>query len=230
MLPPPAAKVLIAQAAKPAAKSAPSSMPRIFGARRAPRLTPIKPAILRTQSNDGMRNPEIFIAYAPRGAGLRCALACLEDGHDVYGWYGGPRHDTSVASRYFLLENFHANARTSYEDVDESDLHSGWSLAEARRHELAAMQDAFAHEWLFYRNEPRATAELMAYCEAELAAGELNLRFDKLARLSKLQPNWTYYSPRFERRVLRALSRYWPLEYRPHIGDVVAERAAGPRP
>jgi len=177
-----------------------------------------------------MPDPQIFVAYAPRGAGLRCALAYLEHRRDVYGWFAGPRHDASLAARYFLLEAFHASVRTRYEEVDQSDLRSGWSLAEPRRHALAAMQEAFAREWLFYRNEPRATAELMAYGEAELAAGELNLRFEKLANLSKRQPNWTCYSPRFERRVLRALSRYWPLEYRPHIGEVVAQRAAGPRP
>lgn len=202
----------------------------MFAAHRACRLTPIKPACGRAQSNDGMRNPQIFIAYAPRGAGLRCALAYLEEGHDVYGWFGGPRHDASVASCYFVLQDFHANSPTRYEEVDQSALHAVWSLSESRRHELAAMQDAFAREWLFYRSESRATAELMAYGEAELAAGELNLRFDKLAKLSKLQPNWTYYSPRFERTVLRALSRYWPLEYRPHMDEVMPRRAAGPRP
>lgn len=177
-----------------------------------------------------MRDPQIFIAYAPRGAGLRCVLAYLEDASDVYGWFAGPRHDTSVAACYFVLENFHASVRARYEAVDQAELHGGWSLAEERRHELAAMQEAFARDWLFYRNEPRATPQLMAYCEAELAAGELNLRFERLAKLSKLQPNWTYYSPRFERLVLRALSRYWPLEYRPHIGDIAPRRAAGPRP
>lgn len=163
--------------------------------------------------------PQIFIAYAPRRAGLRCALAYLEDTHDVYGWYAGPGDEPSVASRYFVLENFHANVRTRYEDVEQSDLHSGWSLSGSRRRDLAEMRDAFAREWLFYRSEPRATEELLAYCAAELAAGELNLRFDKLAKLSKLQPTWTYYSPRFERRVVRTLSRYWPLAYRPHVGE-----------
>ena len=169
-----------------------------------------------------MRQPQIFIAYAPRGAGLRCALAYLEDSHDVYGWFGGPRDDASVAACYFVLQDFHANAPTRYEEVEQSALHSVWSLPEPRRRDLAAMQEAFAQEWLFYRNEPRATAELMAYCEAELATGELNVCFGKLAKLSKRQPNWTYSSPRFERAVLRALSRYWPLEYRPHEGERIS--------
>jgi hypothetical protein len=176
-----------------------------------------------------MRDPQVFFAYAPRRAGLRCALGYLEEGHDVYGWFAGPRHDKSLASRYFLLENFHANVRTRYEDVDQADLRH-WSLADSRRRDLAVMQEALVREWLFYRNEPRATAELLAYCEAELAAGDLNLRFEKLAQLFKRQPNWTYYSPRFERRVLRALSRCWPLDYRPHIGPTLLQSAVALRP
>ena len=79
-----------------------------------------------------MSAPKVFIAYAPRGAGLRSALAYVSAGRDVYGWFTGPRADAS-------------------------------------------------------------------YAKAELATGEVN---------------WTYYSPHFERGVLRHLARRWPLEYR----------------
>lgn len=177
-----------------------------------------------------MRTPEIFIAYAPRGAGLRCALAYLEDEADVYGWFTGPRHDASVAACYFVLEDFHANAPTRYDAVDQTALHSRWSLAEPRRHELASVQEAFAREWLFHRGDARAAAEFSAYAEAELATGHVNLRIGRLAKLSKLQPNWTYYSPRFQRSVLRHLSGRWPLEYHADVPERRRERAAGPRP
>jgi hypothetical protein len=161
-----------------------------------------------------MHTPNIFIAYAPRGAGLRCALAYLGAGRDVYGWFTGPRADASVAAEFFLIEDFYTNRPTRYASVEASALHSGWPLDEERRHELARMQEAFAHEWLFYRDDERAAAELARYAEAELASGALNLRFERLARLSTLQPNWTFYSPQFERSVLRHLAKRWPLEYR----------------
>ena len=161
-----------------------------------------------------METPRIFIAYAPRGAGLRCALAYLAAERDVYGWFTGPDDDGGVASVFFVSEDFYTNRPARYEAVDSAQLHSHWSLDEARRHELAQMQEAFAHEWLFYRDDPRAAAELEAYAEAELAAGEVNLRFERLGKLSTLQPNWTYYSPGFERAVLRHLAKRWPLEYR----------------
>jgi hypothetical protein len=173
-----------------------------------------------------MRTPNIFLAYAPRGSGLRCAVAYLAAGPDAYGWFTGPREDTSVASGFFLLQGLYTAGQASYEAVPQDALHSHWALDEARRHELAAMQEAFAREWLFYRDDARAAKELQAYAEAELAAGEVNLRFARLAKLSKLQPNWTYYSPGFERTVLRHLAKRWLLEYRPH-GDEVAAKQKG---
>jgi hypothetical protein len=163
-----------------------------------------------------MHTPEIFIAYAPRGAGLRCAVACLGAERDVYGWYTGPRPDAAIASRCFLLEDYYTSRETRYESVDLADLHSAWSLEEARRHELARMQEAFAREWLFYRDAARAVTEQRAYEDAELAAGgAVNVRFERLAKFSRLQPVWTYYTPHFEQSVLRHLAKRWPLEFRP---------------
>lgn len=168
-----------------------------------------------------MKATNIFIAYTPRGAGLRCALAYLASRRDVYGWYTGLRDDTSLAAQYFLVEDFYTTRPPRYAAVDHAELHSAWPLDEARRHELARMQEAFAREWLVYRDDPRAVAQLEAYAEAELAAGEVLLPFERLARLSTLQPNWTYYSPHFERSVLRYLAKRWPLEYRPDFAEAL---------
>jgi hypothetical protein len=164
-----------------------------------------------------MGNPRVFIAYAPRGIGLRCALAYLSSERDVYGWFTGPNGANSIASLYFVLEDFYSTAETRYVAAQALDLHTGWILDEARCHELAKLQEAFAAEWLLGRNDTRAAAELAAYARDELATGQLNLRHSRLAKLSKQQPNWTYYSPDFERPVLTFLSRRWPLEYRPEV-------------
>lgn len=165
-----------------------------------------------------MRTPNVFFAYAPRGIGLRCALAYLAAERDAYGWFLGPSADALTVSAFFFLEDFYSNRETRYEAVEEAQLHSPWSLAEDRRHELARMRETLAREWLFYRDDPHAVAELEAYAEAELAAGEVNLRFERLAKFSTLQPNWTFYSPGFERPVLHSLAKRWPLEYSPE-GD-----------
>src|SRR5574340_1742945 len=162
-----------------------------------------------------MRTPNVFLAYAPRGIGLRCALAYLAAGRDAYGWFLGPTAEALTVSRFFFLENFYSNRETRYEAVDEAQLHAPWSLAEDRRHELALMQETVSREWLFYRDDSRATPELQAYAEAEIAAGEVNIRVERLAKFSRLQPNWTFYSPGFERPVLHFLAKRWPLDYRP---------------
>jgi hypothetical protein len=158
--------------------------------------------------------PRIFVAYAPRGAGLRCALAYFPSGRDAWGWFAGSG-DAGVESAYFLLENFYTPQETRYVSVRDDDLHSQWTADETKCHQLAEMQEAFRREWLFSRTDPDAAAELAAYANAELAAGEVNLRFERLAKLSKLQPNWTYYSQDFERGVLKSLARHWPLDYAP---------------
>lgn len=144
-----------------------------------------------------MRTPEVFVAYEP-GGGLRCALVYLRAGDDAYGWFTGPRVDATVASCYFVLERFYANAPDCYAAVDHADLHSAWLLDEQRRHELASIQERFANEWLLNWQEPR----------------EVSVRAERLERLSRSHAVWTFYSPGFERPVLKHLARHWPLAYR----------------
>lgn len=171
-----------------------------------------------------MQTPNVFLAYAPAGPGLACALAYLASQRDACGWFLGPSPDGETVRRYFLLEDFYSARATRYEAVPEADLHANWSLDEDRRHELARMQEAFVREWLVFRDDPRAAAELQAYAEAGYAAGEVIPRFERLAKFYTAHPVWTYFSPHFEREVLRHLARHWPLEFRLH-----AELAAGPR-
>jgi hypothetical protein len=159
-----------------------------------------------------MQTARIFLCYAPR-AGLRCALAYLARGHDVCGWFIGPG-EGRWESAYFLLEDFHTPRETRYLAVAESELHSRWTRDEAMCHELARMQEMFAREWLFYRDDPEAARDRAAYEGGELALGEVNIRYERLNRLSKLQANWTFYSHDFEHAVLKFLSEHWPLDYR----------------
>ena len=158
--------------------------------------------------------PRVFLAYAPRGNGLRCALAYLSDRHDVFGWFTGPDSSGGLVALYFVLEGFYSDREPRYAAARGLDLHTGWLLDQKRCHELASLQDAFAAEWLFYRSDPTAQDELGAYSRAELAIGDANIRFERLNKLSKLQPTWTFYSAAFEHGVVRRLSKRWPLEYR----------------
>ncbi len=161
-----------------------------------------------------MHTPQIFLCYAPR-AGLRCALAYVSGERDVHGWFTGPgKGGGGLESRYFVLEDFHTPRETRYVAVPDSELHSKWSRDEAMCHELAQLQETFAREWLFYRADPQAADELERYARAELAVGDVGVRFERLNRLSKSQAEWTHYSRDFEHGVLKCLSGHWPLDYR----------------
>lgn len=159
-----------------------------------------------------MHNPRTFLCYAPR-AGLRCAVAYLGNERDAYGWFTG-LVDGCPENAYFVLEDFYTPREPRYVSVAAGDLHSKWTRDEAMCHELARLQDGFAGEWLFYSSDPRAAPEIERYAQAELAAGEVGVRFERLNHFSKDQPNWTCYSHDCERAVLKGLSRRWPLDYR----------------
>src|SRR3970282_2109713 len=47
------------------------------------------------------QTPNVFLADAPRGIGLRCALAYLASERDVYGWFLGARDDARTVSAFF---------------------------------------------------------------------------------------------------------------------------------
>lgn len=163
-----------------------------------------------------MQTPRIFLSYAPR-AGLRAAVAYLADDRNVYGWFIG-RSESGIRHAYFMLEDFYTPLPTRYVAVDDADLHSPWLDDDAKGHELARMQQIFEREWLVHRGDPDSAPQLRQYAEAELAAGELAVRFERLNRFSKAHANWTFYSPDFEHGVLKALGRHWPLDYR--VSDV----------
>ncbi len=158
-----------------------------------------------------MRTPEIFLAYAPR-AGLRCAIAYLGSHRDAYGWFAGPA-EGAPHNAYFVLEGYYSQQETRYLAVPHSEFHSTRMIEEDRWHELAQLQEAFSREWLFNRGDAGADVQLREYARAELATGDMNIRFERLNRFSKLQPNWTYYSPHFEHGVLECLASHWPLDY-----------------
>ncbi|MGZ5036431.1 MAG: hypothetical protein ACXWG1_17775 [Usitatibacter sp.] len=160
-----------------------------------------------------MRNPRIFLCYAPR-AGLRCAVAYLAGDRHVHGWFTGPGETGRLESAYFMLEDHYTPLETRYTAVADGELHGKWAADETMCHELAQLQEAFSREWLFYRADPRAAPQIAQYAKAELALGDVNVRFELLDRFSKDQAAWTYYSHDFEHGVLKVLGKHWPLDYR----------------
>ncbi|HET7597212.1 MAG TPA: hypothetical protein VFK15_09795 [Burkholderiales bacterium] len=172
-------------------------------------------------------DPQSFIAYAPRGFGLLCALVYAAHGNDVDGWWIGPV-DGAYRPSYFELADYFSPHETAFYTTRGGDLYGGWvcnydarypdleapiPVDEALVHALERMQFVFAQEWLTFSEDGDADAEAALYRNAELAHQEVNVKFRKLNRLAKDQPVWIYRSARLDGHLLRRLARNWPLQY-----------------
>ena len=174
----------------------------------------------RTQS-------EHYIAYAPRGCGLQYAVVYFVEGEDVYGWWVGFR-DYQYALAFFKLERFYALADTLFYATQASDVYEGWCynyasssprldepvrIEDARCHQLEALQDAFAAEWLWIRGDPLAEEEARQYASAELAVQDVNVRLRMLKRFTKDDPVWIHRSHSVDHLIIDYLRAHWPLNY-----------------
>ena len=88
---------------------------------------------------------EAFLAYAPRGAGLLCAVCYFKDenGVDLSGWWIGFK-DHGYVPAYFTLQNFYTLVDTAFLATEGSDLYGGWryNYSRSRRcwtHRCASM-------------------------------------------------------------------------------------------
>ena len=175
-----------------------------------------------------MIEPTVHLAYAPRGAGLLCALFWFTKDDHVYGWFTGAKaHEFPAA--FFMLEHYYSTRETVCYRSAQNDVYGNWLVATTARaspidrpvpvpeplcHQLERMQDAFVREWLFAadaEHEPEAAA-LRA---RELPLAALNIRPAKLNKLAAGAPTWTYSSSGADAHIVLYLSRRWPLDYTP---------------
>lgn len=174
-----------------------------------------------------MTNPQIYIAYTPRGAGLLCAVVYLVVGKDVYGWWTGFK-DAAFVSAFFKLEDFYSTEQTVFYATEGSDIYGGWrydyavselklgkgiAVEEEACHVLEQLQDQFFSEWLFTPIEPGVAEELAAYRQMELAAQDINIKHRMLNRLDQHDVIWTYLSKDLDMQVIDYMMERWPLEY-----------------
>jgi hypothetical protein len=175
-----------------------------------------------------MGTPQCYLAFAPFGVGVLCALTCFERRDDVYGWWLGAR-DSEYQSAYFKLEAYYTPRETRFYATEGSDLYGGWRYLYSARvpaldkrlevedevaHELDRLQDQFTGEWLFFEGDDREARERTEYDQANFPLRPVNLRPSRLRRFDHSQPVWIYHSPNFDQNVLRYLQRFWPLDYR----------------
>lgn len=176
-----------------------------------------------------MIEPKTYLAFAPHGPGLMCALLYFLDERSVYGWYIGSRAGEFPA-RFFMLEDYFSPQETRYYVSAADDVYSGWvhrakggetpldppaPVPESLLHELERLQDAFAREWLVYSGDTHADENARAYAEREVAFGAVALRADKLGKLRAGAAVWTYASPGCDLNIVEHLRRHWSLDYQP---------------
>lgn len=175
-----------------------------------------------------MTTPRTFIAYAPYGAGVMCALVYIERGEDVYGWWTGSR-DAEFLTAYFKLESYFTSQPTRFYATEGMDLYGGWKylysarepaldkpvpINDAIAHELDRLQGMFAAEWLVFEDDPHIESEREAYGRMGLILGHAAVRSKRVGKLDLSQAVWVYRSHDFDLHVLDTLQRYWPLDYR----------------
>ena len=174
-----------------------------------------------------MMQPECFLAFAPRGGGLLCAVTYVAEGDDVCGWFIGLR-DYAYPSAYFRIERFFSADEKRFYATAGADVYGGWRFDYAKSapvlapaipvddalcHRLDRLQDVFAAEWLRFGDDRRFEAEKAAYAADDLPAGEVLVQHDKLARFDRDKPVWTFYSHGFNDEVLNYMGPRWPLDY-----------------
>jgi hypothetical protein len=174
-----------------------------------------------------MIEPHVYLAFAPRGPGVMCALLYVEVKDSVYGWYVGA-HGAEIVSQFFILEDYYSRAKTRLYLSVEDDVYGPWiqreaaldipigrpaPLPEELTHELERAQDAFIHEWLFYAEEVAVAVHASAYAAHDLPVQAVNIRADRLNKLDAGDVVWTYASPGCNLNMVRALSKRWPLDY-----------------
>jgi hypothetical protein len=80
-------------------------------------------------------------------------------------------------------------------------------------HELDRVQGIFAAEWLFFEHSTDAASDRVGYDRVGFPVRYVNVRVDRLNRLEKHEPGWSYQSHDFDMAVLSYVARHWPLDY-----------------
>jgi hypothetical protein len=156
-----------------------------------------------------------------------CAMLYIEVGRSIYGWcVGASGYD--YPARFFVLEDYYVAKKTCLYLSVEDDVYGPWirrevaidvtidapvPMPERITHELERAQDAFMREWLFYADDPCSEEQARAYAARDLAVQPMNIRADRLNKLSADDVVWTYASPGCDRNVIRTLSQRWTLDY-----------------
>ena len=174
-------------------------------------------------------------------------LFYVDAGSDVVGWQAGG-DGRGLSASFMMVENFYdGHSPVLYRSV-EDDVHGPWAvqaghvwrparcpLPEPLRHELESLQSRVVQEWLFFADDPGASAEREAYRALGLPLRPANVRPRRLARLGGDGDLREYASAAFDPNLLEYLqtSQAWlpyglPRGFRPRPASPLAQTSPLP--
>lgn len=174
-----------------------------------------------------MREPFVYLAYAPRGPGLLCAAVLFTEENSVYGWYTGFKAN-GIQAAFFMLEDFYSRRDTVFYRSQQDNVYDGWAILNPETeitvdrpvpvpqefcHELEQMQNVFAQEWLFYADDPASHREMEDYRKEELPVRAVNIKHRKLGKLERHDAVWMYATPGTDLNTIDFLQKHWSLDY-----------------
>jgi hypothetical protein len=150
------------------------------------------------------------------------AVFFLSAQKDVYGWYAEAEGERQRAA-FFMLENFYSDRTPLFYRSLQDDVYGDWvrdqpyydkvrcPLPEPLRHELERLQSNFVDEWLFFPEDPAASAEASAFAERGLPVQSINIKSRRLARMERQQGEWVYATAPADRSMLDFLQDQWAI-------------------
>ncbi len=167
--------------------------------------------------------PKFTICYSPERPGYVTASLYVPSIADIHGWHLEAKKEYFSAA-FFTVENFYAeHAMHLYRSVQD-DVYSPWTIdyppagdrircpmPEVICHELERLQSRFVHDWLFFKDDPNASAEVDAYNMLGLPVHDVNVRPRRMHRFERKGNVWRCMSAGADQNVDEMLRKYWRL-------------------
>jgi hypothetical protein len=96
----------------------------------------------------------------------------------------------------------------------EPELDKPLQIPEDICHRLNQLQDIFAAEWLFFRDDKNVSEQQIAYQKMDLPVAQANIKSKKLNKLDKKGRLWIFRSHDLDGDIVDYITRLWPLDYR----------------
>jgi hypothetical protein len=165
--------------------------------------------------------PKVYLSYSRKKPCALTALFYIENAIELYGWYVSAGSHC-LSNGFFMIENFYSVATPVLYRSLADDVYGPWTIdlpptqSQIRcplpadiGHELESLQSRFIEEWLFFKNDLNAGAEVAAYRAHSLPVHMANIRFRKLHGYSSKCNDWVHVTAGADFNVAEFLEKNW---------------------